>query len=61
MKSRSLPFVTSGNFWICVIGVTNSLQNFNRTTSPVSCEDWKEVPNVMQGAEDGKMKDGRIV
>jgi hypothetical protein len=38
-----------------------SLHNFNRTTSPVCCEDSKELPNIIQGAEEEKMKDRRMV
>jgi len=38
-----------------------SLHNFNRTKSPVCCEEWKNVPNIIEGAEDGKIIDRRIV
>jgi len=38
-----------------------SLHNFNRTTSPVCCEDWKEVPNIIRVAEEGEMKGRRII
>jgi len=25
--------------------------------SPLCCEEWKEVPNIIEGVEEGKMKD----
>ena len=43
-----------GKFWICVIVGTKSLHNFDRTTTPVCRKDWKEIPNTLEGAEDGK-------
>ena len=61
VKECSPSLVNLVNVWICVVGGTNFIHNSNRTTFPVSCEDWKEVPNIIQGAEVGKMKDRRIV
>ena len=29
--------------------------------SPVCCEDWKEVPNIVEGAEGENMKDRRTI
>jgi len=45
-----------GKFWICVILGTKSLHNFDRTTTP----DWKEIPNTIEGAKDGKNIDSLI-
>ena len=72
VKSCSPPLVTMGNLWIWVFGgtkvITHSLieslfQCVVKTgrTFPVCCEDWKEVPNIIQVAEDGKRIDRRIV
>jgi len=29
--------------------------------SPVYCVDWKEITNIIHGAEEGKIKYGRMV
>jgi hypothetical protein len=38
--------------------VQKSLFNCNRATSPVFCK--KEVPNIIQRAEEGKLEERRI-
>ena len=44
-----------GKFWTFVIVGTKTLHNFARTTTPVCHKDWKEIPNTIEGAEDGKI------
>jgi len=44
-----------GEVCICIIVGRKSLHNFNRITSQVCCENWKELPNIIEGAEEGKM------
>ena len=61
VKECSPPLVNLDNVWIFVFGGTKFIHNSNRTVSPVSFEDWKEVPNIILGAEVGKMKDRGIV